>query len=214
MFGGTLAVISAYLLGSIPMAYLVTRLITKKDIRQLGSGNVGANNVFHQVGKMAGITVGVFDVAKGAIAVILASQLFDARLLYLFAAGLAVVLGHMWSIFLRFTGGNGLATSLGVFSILMTREVAIAFALAALFFVLTRNVIFSINVSLLSIPVSAWLLESPRLEMLFVVFSVVLLLVMMLHFWPVAKADFDRAGSWQKFFAELLRQDQTKRNTG
>ncbi len=123
---GAIALIVAYLLGSIPSAYIITRLATGKDIRQLGGGNVGAQNVFREVGWRAGIPVLIFDVGKGAAAVAIAYWLLGAPLLFLLAAGLAVVAGHMWSIFLRFTGGNGLATTIGVLSVLMTRELLIA----------------------------------------------------------------------------------------
>src|SRR3972149_7228065 len=119
MPNGAIALISAYLLGSIPTAFLVTRWLTKKDIRQLGSGNVGAHNVFLYAGKAAGVTVGILDIAKGALAVIIASELFSAPLGFVLGAGLAVVLGHMWPVFLRFTGGKGLTTSLGFFAVLM-----------------------------------------------------------------------------------------------
>ncbi|MCJ7743071.1 MAG: glycerol-3-phosphate acyltransferase, partial [Dehalococcoidales bacterium] len=74
---GIIAIIIGYLLGSIPPAYVITRLVTGKDIRKIGGGNVGARNVFVEVGKAAGIGVGVFDVLKGAGAVALASWLLE-----------------------------------------------------------------------------------------------------------------------------------------
>ena len=207
MFNGVIAVIIAYLLGSIPSAYIVTRLKTGKDIRQLGGGNVGARNVFHEVGLWAAIIVSVFDIGKGAAAVAIASWLLGAPLFFVLAAGLAAVAGHMWSIYLKFTGGNGLATSIGVLSLLMTRELLIIIAIIIVFIVITRNTVLSVNISFLSLPVSAWFLEK---SWPFVIFSVVLLLILVLNFLPTARAAFVKAGSRENFFAELLRRKKAE----
>ena len=109
---GVIAIIIAYLLGSVPSAYIITRLKTGKDIRQLGGGNVGARNVFREVGLGAAIVVGIFDVGKGAAAVALAHWVLGAPPLFVLLAGLASVAGHMCSINLKFTGGNGLAATI------------------------------------------------------------------------------------------------------
>jgi len=202
MLNGIIAVIIAYLLGSIPSAYIITRLATGKDIRQLGGGNVGARNVFREVGLWAAIIVGVFDVGKGAAAVAIAGWLLDAPLFFILAAGLAVVAGHIWSIYLKFTGGNGLATSLGVLSVLMTRELLITLAITVLLIVITRNTVLSVNISLLSVPVSGWFLEK---SWLFFAFSMVLLVILVLNFLPTARAALVQAGSKESLFAELLR---------
>ncbi|MFC2022183.1 glycerol-3-phosphate acyltransferase [Chloroflexota bacterium] len=207
MVNGIIAIIIAYLLGSLPSAYIITRLTTGKDIRQLGGGNVGARNVFQEVGLGAAIAVGIFDIGKGAAAVAIAIWLLGAPLPFVLAAGLAAVAGHMWSIYLKFTGGNGLATYLGVLSVLMTKELLIALAITLVFIVVTRNAILSVNISLLSVPVSAWFLEK---SWILVVFSIVLLLIMMLHFLPTARAAFVKAGSREDFLAELLRRNKTK----
>ena len=206
---GIIAVIIAYLLGSIPSAYIITRLATGKDIRRLGGGNAGARNVFHEVGLWAAIIVGVFDVGKGAAAVAIASWLLGAPQLFVLAAGLAAVAGHMWSIYLKFTGGNGLAATIGVLSVLMTRELLIVIALILVFIVITRNPVLSVNISLLSVPVSAWFLEEPWL--LYVTFSVVLLLILVLNFLPTFRAALVKAGSKENFFNELLRREKVKK---
>ncbi len=205
---GVIAVIIAYLLGSIPAAYIITRLVTGKDIRQLGSGNVGGNNVFQEVGKVAGIAVGIFDVGKGAAAVAIAYWFLDAPLFFVLAAGLAAVAGHIWSIYLKFTGGNGIATTIGVLSLLMTRELLIVFAITLLLVVITRNPVLSVNISLLLVPISAWFLERSWLA---VVFSVVLALILVLNFLPTARAALAKAGSRENLFGELLRRNKTNR---
>lgn len=206
---GVIAVIIAYLLGAIPSAYIVTRLKTGKDIRKLGGGNVGARNVYHEVGLGAAIVVGIFDIGKGAGAVAIARLLLDAPDFFVLGAGLAAVAGHIWSIYLKFTGGNGIATTIGVLAFLMTRELLIALAVTILLVVITRNPILSINISLLSVPISAGFLRDPWLP--HVVFSIVLAILLVLHFLPTARAAFAKAGSKEKFAAELLRTDQDKK---
>ncbi len=215
---GIIAVIIGYLFGSIPAAYIVTRLATGKDIRKLGGGNVGARNVFVEVGLGAGIAVGIFDVGKGAAAVAIAWWLLGAPpanlsgLIFVLAAGVAVVAGHMWPIYLKFTGGNGLATAIGVLSILMTRELLIALAMTVLLRVITRNLVLSVNTSLISVLLSVWFVETqPELRVTLFVFSLVLLLMLLLHFVPDIKAALVKAGSRENFFAELLRRKRVKK---
>ena len=209
MVAGIIAIIIAYLLGAIPSAYIVTRLKTGKDIRKLGGGNVGARNVYHEVGLGAAIVVGIFDVAKGAGAVAVARLLLDAPDFFVLGAGLAVVAGHIWSVYLKFTGGNGIATTIGVLSFLMTRELLIALAITILIIVITRNPILSVNISLLSVPVSAGFLREPWLP--HVVFSIALAILLVLHFLPTARAALAKAGSRENFAAELLRIDRAKK---
>ena len=205
MVNGIIAVIIAYLLGSIPSAYIITRLATGKDIRRLGGGNVGARNVLREVGKWAGAGVGIFDVGKGIAAVAIAHWLLGAPQFFVLAAAVAVVVGHIWSVYLKFTGGNGLATSIGVLAMLMTRELLIALAVTLLLVVITRNPVLSINISLLSVPISGWFLEK---SWVLVVFSVVLLVIMIINFIPTARAALDKAGSKENLSAELLRKDK------
>ncbi len=201
---GVIAVIIAYLLGSIPAAYIITRLRIGKDIRQLGGGNVGARNVYREVGLGAAIPVAVFDVGKGAAAVAIAYWWLAAPPFFVMAAGLAAVAGHMWSIYLKFTGGNGLSATIGVLSVLMTRELVIVLGIMLVLTVITRNPVLSLNISLLSVPVSAWFLAK---SWLLVVFSIILLLMMVLHFLPTARAAMVKAGSKENLLAELLRRN-------
>jgi glycerol-3-phosphate acyltransferase PlsY len=219
MVNGIIAVVIAYLLGSIPSAYLVTRYKTGKDIRKLGGGNVGANNVYEQVGKGTAVFVGVFDIAKGAGAVLLAQLIvyrgvFEATkwtghddLYWVMAAGLAVVTGHIWSVYLKFTGGNGIATTLGVLAVLMTRELLIAVAVTFLILAITRNPVLSVNISLLvSVPISTGLMRDPWQP--YIVFTLVLIAILVTNFLPTAKAALTKAGSKGKFTAELLRIEE------
>ena len=106
----------AFLLGSVPSAYLVARLWSGIDIRRYGSGNVGISNVYVQSGFKATMPVVLFDtIVKGAVPVIIASdKVLDLGLDVEVAAGFAAVVGHSWSVFMKFRGGRGIATVLGV----------------------------------------------------------------------------------------------------
>ncbi|MFH1506657.1 MAG: glycerol-3-phosphate acyltransferase [archaeon] len=112
-----LALLIAYLLGSIPMAFILGKLIKKKDIRTLGTKNVGATNAFQQIGKFAGIFTALFDMIKGVLAFWLAyllMQSFGFSIFWVFAAGFVAIVGHMWPIYLQFKGGKGTATAAGL----------------------------------------------------------------------------------------------------
>ncbi len=206
---GILAIVIGYLLGSIPSAYIVTRLLTGKDIRQMGGGNVGARNVYREVGLGAAVVVGVFDVGKGAAAIVIAHQLLNAPLYetepFVLAAGLAAVVGHIWSVYLKFSGGNGLTATIGVLALVMPWELLIVLAIMLILTAIIRNPILSLNISLLSLPISAWFLEKSWLPVTFVV---LLILIMILHFIPTARVALAKAGSKQNLRTELLRQDR------
>jgi len=103
-----------YLLGSFPAAYIITKLKTGQDIREIGTKNMGTGNVFHHVGKVEGLIVLLIDILKGSLAVIIA--IYGFKLPYYIGAlsGLFAVLGHVFPIFLNFKGGRGAATTLGV----------------------------------------------------------------------------------------------------
>ncbi len=108
-------IVAAYLIGSIPSSYLVGRMVAGIDIRDYGSGNVGASNVSLHVGKKWVAPIGIFDVsAKGILPVLASGPLFlDLGFATQAIAGLAAMCGHNWPIFLRFSGGRGIAVGLG-----------------------------------------------------------------------------------------------------
>jgi len=106
--------ISCYLIGSIPFAFLFIRHKLKKDIRQLGTGNVGAMNTFDVTGsKRIGIAVGALDALKGLVCVLLAKYAFQGEEFSLMIASFFAVLGHNYPIWLKFKGGRGLSTAAG-----------------------------------------------------------------------------------------------------
>ena len=115
---GLLSLLLGYLLGSIPSGYLAGRWCKGIDLRELGSGSTGATNVLRQVGKGPALVVFVIDVAKGAIAVLLAGSLTEGASLsdwLQVLAGLAALAGHIWPVWLGFKGGKAVATGLGLF---------------------------------------------------------------------------------------------------
>jgi len=103
----------AYLLGSVPAAYIAARLATGKDIRKEGSGNVGASNVARSASRKLAILVFLFDIAKG-YAVVWLAGICGLALFYQILVGVIAIAGHNWPVFLKFKGGRGIATSLGV----------------------------------------------------------------------------------------------------
>jgi glycerol-3-phosphate acyltransferase PlsY len=110
-----LGLVISYLLGCIPTAYVVSKLSSKIDIRNFGSGNVGATNVFRVLGKFPGVIVLIIDILKGIIVVTLIAKVLGLDAIkYRVIFGGTAVLGHIWTVFLKFKGGKGVATSLGV----------------------------------------------------------------------------------------------------
>jgi glycerol-3-phosphate acyltransferase PlsY len=106
---------AAYLLGSIPFGLLLAKLFSGGDVRKAGSGNIGATNVMRVAGPLAGILTLVFDTAKGAAAVWLAGRVTNESATWMMVAGFVVLLGHCFPVWLKFKGGKGVATALGVF---------------------------------------------------------------------------------------------------
>jgi glycerol-3-phosphate acyltransferase PlsY len=118
-----IAVLS-YLLGSIPFSFLVVKLFAGKDVRQVGSGNVGATNAMRAAGKAAGIAALLLDIAKGVAAVLIARRLGASPALDGLAA-VSVMLGHCYPVWLRFQGGKGVATSAGAMGALAPPAMAL-----------------------------------------------------------------------------------------
>jgi len=110
-----LLVLAGYLLGSIPFGLILAKVLGGKDVRQHGSGNIGATNVSRVAGPLAGILTLVLDAAKGAAAVWLAERFTDHRASAMIFAGLVALIGHCFPLWLWFRGGKGVATALGVF---------------------------------------------------------------------------------------------------
>ncbi len=113
-----LLIVASYLIGAIPTGVILTRLVGGEDIRNAGSGNIGATNVYRVAGRKLGIITLIGDCFKGVLPLLLASQLFAISVNGIALVALAAFIGHCYPIYLRFKGGKGVATALGIFLVL------------------------------------------------------------------------------------------------
>jgi acyl phosphate:glycerol-3-phosphate acyltransferase len=163
-----LVIIVAYFLGSIPFGYLIVRAKEGGDIRETGSGGTGATNVSRRAGKAAGVLTLCLDALKGAAAVLIAMWVLSgdsdrtttheaSTAWWVAGAALAVMIGHIFPLWLKFRGGKGVATGVGVFLVLMPTVLGIAALIFVGIVLLTRYVSLGSMVGALSVPVLALL---------------------------------------------------------
>jgi acyl phosphate:glycerol-3-phosphate acyltransferase len=164
------AIIIGYLLGAIPFAYIIARLKKGIDIRGKGSGNVGALAVWREVGPFYGIIALAADVGKGVLAVYAAKWL-GIDVYWTCAAGFAAVIGHNWSVFLKFRGGKGAATIMGVLLALMPVQFAIGLGIAIIIIIPTSNIRLGM-IGLACIPLIAWLFDKPPVYIYYPLFLI------------------------------------------
>jgi acyl phosphate:glycerol-3-phosphate acyltransferase len=155
------SLILSYFLGSIPFAYIIGRL-KGVDISTVGDHNVGAFNVFRHAGLVAGASTLAADIGKGALAIVLTRALAGGGLIVLIAGGV-VVAGDIWSPFLRFRGGRGVATTIGVLLVLLPREISITLGLAGISLLVTRHSIWCTVVLFVPVPLLCLLLGESHL---------------------------------------------------
>lgn len=156
-----LAILLAYFIGAVPFAWLLARR-RGADLRRIGSGNLGAANVFRTSGVQAGLVVALLDIAKGATSVLLAARL-SPNAAAPAAAGLAAIVGHTYPVWLRFRGGKGVATACGVFSILAPLALPPALAVFGLTIWATRYVSLGSVLATIALPPIAYATGSPAL---------------------------------------------------
>ena len=154
-----LVLVASYLLGAIPTSLIVGRLFRGIDLRKHGSGNLGATNVYRTLGPKFAIPVGLFDMAKGAVPVMVIAPLVSASAYFAIVCGIMAVIGHVFSVFVGFKGGKGVATASGVMLGLTPWAVLVSFLVWALIVRLTGYVSLGSIVSALILPVAAWLLH-------------------------------------------------------
>lgn len=155
----------AFLLGSIPFGYLIYRLRTGGDIRHIGSGNIGATNVLRASGTRLGILTLLLDAAKGWLALWLALRWAPSQPGLLAAVLLLVILGHLYSPWLRFRGGKGVATALGAFLALAPWPLVGALVVFALVLALWRYVSLASIAACVALPLLLWLPGSAPLAL-------------------------------------------------
>ena len=188
-----LALIFAYLLGSFPSAYMMARFRKGIDIRGVGSKNLGAMNVFYKVGFVEGLLVLTVDVGKGAAAVALAHWLGVPMIAELFA-GIAAVIGHGFPVWLKFRGGRGGATVIGILIFLMPWGIPFYLGIFGLSLLITRYPTLSYSVAFLCFPFIAWLIYHSGV---LVSFSIVILLLPGVKYIPRIKEMRTSGGSWR-----------------
>lgn len=154
-----LLILGGYLLGSVPAGYLVVKWSRGIDIRQYGTGKVGASNVMRLTSKWLAIPVAIFDIGKGALAVWVA-QLLGLGAAAQVTVGVVAIIGHNWPIFLGFKGGRGVFTTLGVTTILSPWLGLIIFVMPYTLAPI-RQVALGVFFALVSLPIFSWFLSQP-----------------------------------------------------
>ena len=153
--------VAAYLLGSIPFGYLIVKMRRGTDVRASGSGNIGATNVTRVAGKTAGVATLLLDTGKGYVAVWLAMRWSHENIRWIMAAALAAIVGHMFSCWLGFRGGKGIATGLGVFLPISWQAVLAALVVWIVVVAFWRYVSLGSVVSAAALPILVYLFYAP-----------------------------------------------------
>jgi glycerol-3-phosphate acyltransferase PlsY len=159
---GALAVLIAWLVGGIPFGLIVVRLMTGKDVRDGGSGNIGATNVLRTSGRMAGVLTLVLDCGKGLFAVWLADRLTGGNMMWMSFAALAVLVGHAFSVFLNFKGGKAVASFVGAFAYLTPLPLLAVILLFVFLVAWTRYLSLGSIAAAALFPVACWMILHPE----------------------------------------------------
>lgn len=171
---------AAYLLGAIPTSYLVVRLVRGEDLRQLGSGNLGATNLYRTLGWRYAVPVGLFDLLKGAVPVLVFGPRAGGGELIPLLLGVAALLGHVFSVFVKFHGGKGVATGAGIVLGLAPAAFVAAFAAWVVVVAASGYVSLGSIVAAILLPPAVYLL-APEHRGLVWVFALVAALVVFFH---------------------------------
>jgi glycerol-3-phosphate acyltransferase PlsY len=153
-----LIIVTGYILGSFPTAYLAGRFLKGKDIRQTGDENAGAANVYREIGPAAGIAVFIIDAAKGAV-VVLVAQAANMPQAVVLCSGAVAVVGHNWPVFLSFRGGRGVSTTIGVLLVLVTVPMLVLALPTILILILKRNVTPAMAFLFIALTFMEWLFK-------------------------------------------------------
>jgi len=158
---GPFTALIAYLFGSIPFGYLIVHWQQGIDVRTTGSGSIGATNVMRNLGVMGFAATFLLDFGKGIAAVLLASRLTAANPVWIAAAAVGAILGHCFPVWLKFRGGKGVATAVGVFLALAPLEVGISLAIFAVVVAISRTISLGSIVSVGAFPLLLYFLHHP-----------------------------------------------------
>jgi len=198
-----LALVLAYLIGSIPTAVWIGQLFYKIDVREYGSGNAGATNTFRVLGKKAGIPVLLFDVVKGVIAVLLA-YVFSTELPesarfvnFQLALGVSAVIGHVFPVYVGFRGGKGIATLLGIMIAIHYQAASMALLVFLVVFLVTRYVSLGSMSAAISFPFIVIVVFKSAIPSLIIFSLFISIMVLITH---------------QKNIERLIRKEESKAN--
>jgi acyl phosphate:glycerol-3-phosphate acyltransferase len=172
----------SYLLGSIPFGYILVRLLRGQDVRQTGSGNIGATNVSRTSPGLGALTL-VLDALKGLAAVAITHLLFPGHKPLLGAAALFAIVGHMFPVWLRLRGGKGVATGLGSFVLLAPKTILVMLVIFVVVFLAFRYVSLASIFTVALFPLLAWILEPYAVtsQMLVFIAAAALLIIVKHH---------------------------------
>ncbi len=188
-----IALLAAYIIGSFPTAYIVARLRKGVDIREIGSHNLGAMNVFYKIGFWDGMVVLLTDIGKGAGGVALA-EILDVSLAWQMIAGVMVVVGHNFPVWLKFKGGKGGAACIGILMFFMPWGVPIYLGLFLLIMAIIRTPTISYSLAFIAFPFIGWFINH---SWEFAVYSVGLVLLPLIRYIPRLLEMRQTGGSWR-----------------
>jgi glycerol-3-phosphate acyltransferase PlsY len=207
-----IAILTAYLLGSLPSAYIMGRLRRGMDIRTVGSHNMGAMNSIYNIGFIYGVIVLLCDIGKGMAAVALAHWLGrtldvtpDWWLYVEMAAGVIAVLGHNYPVWLKFKGGKGGATVIGAALYVSPWGWPIGIAIFVILLAITRVPTISYGLAMMSFPFISWLIYH---DGRYVIFTLLLVLVPFINYIPRLFEMRRKSGSWKRVFARKSVKDR------
>jgi glycerol-3-phosphate acyltransferase PlsY len=174
---GPLGVVIAWLIGGIPFGLIIVRLMTGADIREAGSGNIGATNVLRTAGPLPGVLTLLLDAAKGFFAVWLADKLSGGSTLWMSLAALAVLLGHAFPVWLKFKGGKSVASFIGAFAYLTPLPLLAVLLLFVGVVAWTRHLSFGSVIAAGLFPIACWMILHPDWPVLFAAVGAAVLIV-------------------------------------
>ncbi|WP_303867416.1 glycerol-3-phosphate 1-O-acyltransferase PlsY [Acetobacterium wieringae] len=164
---GIVFVVAAYLIGNLNFAYILVKFLKNEDVRNYGSGNAGTTNVLRVMGKNVAIPVFVLDALKGTLVVLVGRYALNVDEVFLVLAGIAVVAGHNWPVFLQFRGGKGTATSLGVFLVYDWEVAVIAIMIGLIVLAIWKMVSLTSMVGMTMLPIFTLLFGRSVAEVVF-----------------------------------------------
>ncbi len=154
------AIFIGYLIGSVPFSYIIPKLLRGIDIREFGSGNIGGSNVIRTLGLIPGIAASILDILKAIMAIVIAKTM-GLNTWAISLSGIGAVIGHNWSLYLKFTGGRGIACTLGVLALLMPFELLFVLGIMSVGFLL-REAALSVFFALILLPILTLLFKEPQ----------------------------------------------------